>query len=784
MAEITPNPQDVVKKIEKLPMYTFFCQKVIPLAFDESLSYLETLYAFQYFLNNTVIPTVNNNAEAVTELQGLYEELNTYVTDYFTNLDVQEEINNKLASMSQSGELTNLIKDYVDPFIEEQNEDIEEFETTVRTQINDFDSRLRAVASGSPKGTYARIEDLRNANPETGVYVVTANGHLYAWTKDQSGNPVDLGVYQATGLDDETKKSIELSDVLEKNIYKNTTTIKDKTDGYYGDDYNFISSNTYGVHIINVENLDFIILKSLASYRRDLRVFNGTQLIDNKLSIDNIWDNFVFDTRNATEIHIVYKPSDIDDTQIIDICKTIGDDTVTINEENSIHFNNWLNDNFDIDTRYDLKSNLFKVHAKDKIFIRNDTTGVKQLRIFDKNRNLLHYEQLSVTRDIYTNNTRLYNMEDYEEPYYFTYINSDTEGDQYCKVVLGDEADIKDFMISKEDSMQCENFSVKVNYHEQGLTGDTVQDGVTDYDDYGVILLPKNYDPYGKEIPLVIFCQGTGERIGPTTNPINNFGWKYLLSKGYAVMDMNGMATGWGTAQGFPVTNQHYANKYLLQSYKKGYEYVINKYNLKKEVFLLGLSMGGGASLLIAQSNIIPIIAMGDFCPAISVYKQDYMKPWGGTNQQKTIAGQWNFDDWSTTTSFNQQYFLDNIEKIKGYDNLLSNTIGSIENIQKANNNYGNQDEADGYNSLSKIFNVPIKIWHCTDDNTVLYRYSEFFINMIKNANGKAELRNMGTGGHNGGWNKGTVTDTDIFENEVTTSIPMYEYVKFIERYI
>lgn len=321
-----------------------------------------------------------------------------------------------------------------------------------------------------------------------------------------------------------------------------------------------------------------------------------------------------------------------------------------------------------------------------------------------------------------------------------------------------------------------DNFSVDIDY---GID-ETSDYTTTKYKDYGVLYLPTDYAKDGKKTRLIIFCQGTGERIGATSNPINNHGWKYFLGKGFAVMDMNGMSSDWGSAMGFPVTNQHYCNKYVLQSYKKGYDYVMAKYPyLHKEVFVAGLSMGGGASTMITQSGIIPVIAQVGFCPAISVYKQHYMKPWGGTNQQITIAGQYGFDNWSTTTP-SQSYFLANIDKVVGYDNLMANTFGLQTDKDTANNNYNNDEEYNAYCNLAKYFPVPLKIWHCTDDDTVLYRYSELFVKMVQNGGGKATLRNMGTGGHSGGWSSGSVTDTDIDGKNITTSIPFYEAVRFM----
>ena len=336
-----------------------------------------------------------------------------------------------------------------------------------------------------------------------------------------------------------------------------------------------------------------------------------------------------------------------------------------------------------------------------------------------------------------------------------------------------------------------ENFSVQVNYYleDNDKTQSGVkQDGIKTYKDYGVIALPENYstDP-NKPTRLIILCQGTGERTDATTNPLSNdnyHGWKYFLAKGYAVMDMNGMAPEWGSAQGFPVTDQHYANKYLLQSYKKGYNYVMEKYNLHKEVFVMGISMGGGASTLIVQHKILPVIAQAGFCPALSVYKNNYMQPWGDTNQARTIAGQYNFPNWKTAT-LDQQYFLDNYSKVVGYDNLMINTIGSAEMKEQANKNYNNDAEREAYMSLSKIYPCPIKIWHAADDTVVAYRYSEFMIQMIKNAGGNASLRTMSSGGHVGGWNnaKDQISDTDINGKTIKTSLPFYEAMRFIQRY-
>ena len=94
------------KNIKMLSPFAIFCQKVIPLAFDESMSYYECLCALYNYLKNDVVPAVNINADAITSLE-------EYVNTYFDNLDIQTEIDNKLDEMADSGELAEIIAQYV-----------------------------------------------------------------------------------------------------------------------------------------------------------------------------------------------------------------------------------------------------------------------------------------------------------------------------------------------------------------------------------------------------------------------------------------------------------------------------------------------------------------------------------------------------------------------------------------------------------------------------------------------------------------------------------------------
>ena len=100
--------------------FRFWCQKVLPLVYDDSLSYYELLCKVVEYLNNTMHDVV---------------VLEEFVTNYFDNLDVTEQINNKLDQMAEDGTLTSLISEYVDPKITEFANMVEDFSTQTTSEL-------------------------------------------------------------------------------------------------------------------------------------------------------------------------------------------------------------------------------------------------------------------------------------------------------------------------------------------------------------------------------------------------------------------------------------------------------------------------------------------------------------------------------------------------------------------------------------------------------------------------------------------------------------------------
>lgn len=94
--------------------------------------------------------------------------------------------------------------------------------------INTLQQSVQGLASGSPKGSYAAVSALVSANPETGVYVIQENGHIYSWTKNAS-EAIDLGLYQSALINEKYFENYV--------SYDSIHGLVDKTE------YGFISTN-------------------------------------------------------------------------------------------------------------------------------------------------------------------------------------------------------------------------------------------------------------------------------------------------------------------------------------------------------------------------------------------------------------------------------------------------------------------------------------------------------------------------------------------------------------
>ena len=201
------HPQSANIPVESLAPFTRFCCSLgmIPSSYKASMSYEEQLMWLCDYLENTVIPTVNNNTDVTNEVQELFNQLHDYVENYFTNLDVQQEINNKLDEMASDGTLISIVAPYLQPFIDEQNNRISQVENFVYATTN-----INPLVASSISGM----------TDTSRIYVLTTDGHLYYFN---GTTWADGGVYQAIQVANDSISYNELSDFLKETTFEKIT---------------------------------------------------------------------------------------------------------------------------------------------------------------------------------------------------------------------------------------------------------------------------------------------------------------------------------------------------------------------------------------------------------------------------------------------------------------------------------------------------------------------------------------------------------------------------------
>lgn len=318
-----------------------------------------------------------------------------------------------------------------------------------------------------------------------------------------------------------------------------------------------------------------------------------------------------------------------------------------------------------------------------------------------------------------------------------------------------------------------------------------VQDGNTVlYPNYGLLLLPDSYNNTGEPTPLLVFCHGYSAHYGSTSTTIastSHLNTEYLLKEGYAILDMDGNLLG--------RTKPHACSQMGVDSYIRGIKWVQDRYNVTKDIYLAGHSMGGMmASLLSTIGNSIHIKACCLFSPATSIILLMQLHP----EHRSDMAQYYGFEGveptWGSSADFTEeekQYIMDNIEKVmKGsilwnYTNILPSEISGF------THKYGSiptSEETTFYSSKSRILpHVPTKVFQGTTDYSCKKEWTDEFVKLCKNGGMNIEYRIMEGVPHTGDSGitaVGNNTVTTIY-GEIVEGVPttLYEMVRFFRRY-
>mgnify|MGYP000637459502 CR=1 FL=1 len=235
-----------------------FCYTIgmIPTSYKISMTYEEQIIAIGHYLEETVIPALNNNAEAVAELQNLFIELKNYVANYFDNLDVQTEINNKLDQMVADGTLPEIVASYLNSKAIFGFDNVESMKNATNLINGSYAKTLGYYSKNDDGGALYKITTTKSETE----YQETLNNGLYATLIiNDSINVKQLGAY-GDGTHDDTE-------ILQKIINMNKPIIFD--DSTY-----MINKN--GLLLINNTRITFnnTILKMITNNSSGYNILN------------------------------------------------------------------------------------------------------------------------------------------------------------------------------------------------------------------------------------------------------------------------------------------------------------------------------------------------------------------------------------------------------------------------------------------------------------------------------------------------------------------------------
>ena len=143
-----------------------------PAFYDKESGTVLQQTARMYAKVNELIKGFRNQNTIIVEYINKFNDLYNYVHDYFDNLDVQEEINNKLDEMAESGQLADIIAIYLNSNAILAYNTVSELEQAENVVEGSFARIYGKLVYNDGKGAFYKIRAIKNTDVVDGDNIV------------------------------------------------------------------------------------------------------------------------------------------------------------------------------------------------------------------------------------------------------------------------------------------------------------------------------------------------------------------------------------------------------------------------------------------------------------------------------------------------------------------------------------------------------------------------------------------------------------------------------------
>ena len=230
---------------------------------------------------NKVINNVNDIGEQTENLTNGFISLQNYVNNYFDNLDVQEEINNKLDEMVEDGTLENIIESYLNSKAFYGYNNVAEMLQATNLINGSYAKTLGYYTKNDGGGATYKITNDENLNVDN-LFVLELDSGLKAQLiiENDTLNPLQFGA--------KNDNSVDLTSLFNSLIQSNYNTIflpngQYKIEGVVYLKNNLLIRGNGTTAQINIQNTGQIKTDASDSYR-NINLYNVTIRVNGERS--------------------------------------------------------------------------------------------------------------------------------------------------------------------------------------------------------------------------------------------------------------------------------------------------------------------------------------------------------------------------------------------------------------------------------------------------------------------------------------------------------------------